>query len=192
MAQASTKSRRSSASGGKKRSSSRSSANGGGPSSSSTRSTGKTRTRTKSNSSATATRARKRTSNAKSQATQAPTEAAREAAVEGTKAAGRAVGAAVSKAKTPLIVGGAAVAGVVGGAALRDRLAKNRSNGLVGKLKGISMPSGPAKPDLQGMIKKIDFDKVSSAAERVGTYGRQVDEVAGAVKRASESAKKAK
>jgi hypothetical protein len=44
---------------------------------------------------------------------------ARQAALNGTKAAGRAVAAAGRQAKTPLIVGGAAVAGIVGGLAVR-------------------------------------------------------------------------
>jgi hypothetical protein len=47
--------------------------------------------------------------------------AAREAAVAGTKAAGRAVSGATSRAKTPLIAGGAAVAGLVGGLAVLNR-----------------------------------------------------------------------
>ena len=190
MAQASTRSKRGSSSG-TKRSSSRTSSNGGGPSASSSRSRGGSTSRKRTNnSSSTASKTRKRTSSAKSQATQAPA-SAKEAAAAGTKAAGKAVATAVSKAKTPLMVGGAAVVGVVGGAALRDRLAHNRSNGFVGRLKGVSMPSAP-KVDLQGAFKSIDFDKVSKTAQRVGNYGRQVDEVATAVKNASESAKKAK
>jgi hypothetical protein len=47
--------------------------------------------------------------------------AARKAAVAGTKAAGRAVSTAASRAKTPLITGAAALAGLVGGRALLDR-----------------------------------------------------------------------
>jgi hypothetical protein len=116
---------------------------------------------------------------------------AKDAAVEGTKAAGKAVTATVARVKTPLLVGGAAVAGAVGGAALKDRLTGSRSNGLAKRFKGVSMPNPTKNVNLEKLT-NIDFDKVASTAQKVGNYGRQVDEVASAVKRASESAKKAK
>ena len=47
--------------------------------------------------------------------------AAKLAAANGTKAAGRAIAAAGQRAKTPLIVGGAALAGVAGGLVLNRR-----------------------------------------------------------------------
>jgi hypothetical protein len=45
-------------------------------------------------------------------------------AAKGTKAAGQAVGALASIARKPLIIGGAAVAGAVGGVALSKRLGR--------------------------------------------------------------------
>ncbi len=87
------------------------------------------------------------------------------------------------------MVTGAAIAGVAGGAVLKDRLSRNHSNGLVGRLKGVSLPSPPKSLDVEKLT-NIDFDKIASTAQRISTYGRQVDEVASAVKRASESAKK--
>jgi hypothetical protein len=47
------------------------------------------------------------------------------AALAGTKAAGRAVASAADRAGTPLIVGGAAAAGVIGGLAI-DRARHNK------------------------------------------------------------------
>jgi hypothetical protein len=52
--------------------------------------------------------------------------AAREAAVAGTRAAGKAVATATSRAKVPLVAGGAAVAGFAGGLALIRRQGRRR------------------------------------------------------------------
>ena len=105
---------------------------------------------------------------------------------------------AASKAKTPLMVGGAAiagVAGVVGGAAIRNKIQGNRAGPVRKRLNGFHMPNMP-KPgkaiDVDKMRKSVDLDKVASTAQRVGTYGRQVGEVAGAVERASKAAKTGK
>jgi hypothetical protein len=137
-------------------------------------------------------RARKTASKtAKPEIPDSPAAAARQAASAGTKAAGKAVGAAVAKAKKPLAVGGAAAIGVAGGLVLRDRVSQSRSQMLTKRIKRVSLPKPPKNVDLDA-LKKIDFDKVSKAAERVGNYGRQVDEVASAVQRASEKAKKGK
>jgi hypothetical protein len=106
-------------------------------------------------------------------------------------AAGKAVAAAAGKLKTPILVGGAALAGVVGGTAIRNRITSTRSRGLGARLKNVSLPKPRKGVDLDALT-KLDFDKIAAAAERVGTYGRQIDEVAGAVRRASESAKKGK
>jgi len=117
------------------------------------------------------------------------------------------VSTAASKAKTPLMVGGAAiagVAGVVGGAAIRNKIQGNRAGPVRKRLNGFHMPNMP-KPgkaidvdkmrksvDFDKMRKSVDFDKVASTAQRVGSYGRQVGEVAGAVERASKAAKQGK
>ena len=137
--------------------------------------------------------ASKSTSNAASTASKAtePATAAREAASAVTVAAAKAVAAAAGKLKTPILVGGAALAGVAGGAAIRNRLSSTRSRGLGQRLKNVALPKSSGGVDLDALT-KLDFDKIASAAERVGTYGRQIDEVAGAVRRASESAKERK
>jgi hypothetical protein len=128
--------------------------------------------------------ASKSTSKAASTASKAaePATAAREAATAGTVAAGKAVAAAAGKLKAPILLGGMAVAGVVGGAAIRNRIASTRSRGFGRRLSSLDLDS----------LTKLDFDKIAAAADRVGAYGRQIDEVAGAVRRASETAKQGK
>jgi hypothetical protein len=97
-------------------------------------------------------------------------------AVEDTaKDAGRAVGnaagkagQAVSKAKVPLMAGGAALAGVAGGIALGNRQA-HRHRGLNGlKVKG------------------IDSDDLAKAAKKVGKVSMQIGELAVDARRARE------
>jgi len=86
-------------------------------------------------------------------------------AVEGTaKEAGHAVAQAASKAKVPLMAGGAALAGVAGGIALGNRQA-HRHRGLKG----------------------IDSDDLAKAARKVGNIGVQVGEVAYQARRAREA-----
>jgi hypothetical protein len=81
-----------------------------------------------------------------------------------------------SKAKLPLIVGGAAVAGAVGGVA-RTR-AKSKS-GPVEALKraSSSLPTPKLDP------RKLDLDKVKSAGERLSSIGQQTVDVANAVEK---------
>ncbi len=95
--------------------------------------------------------------------------------------------AAVVKAKTPLIVGSAAIAGVAGGLAVRAQHKRSRS--LAGRLGAAASKRGKAV-DLNKMRKNVDFDKLAETAQKVGTYGRQVGDVANAVERASKVAKK--
>jgi hypothetical protein len=83
--------------------------------------------------------------------------AARQAALAGTKAAGHAVTAAASRAKTPLIVGGAAMAGIAGGLAATRRVTGSRP---------------------RGRRRKVDLDAVASAARGVGALGNQVADIA--------------
>jgi hypothetical protein len=78
----------------------------------------------------------------------------------------------------------------VGGVALKDRLPNGRPKGFAKRLKGISLPKPTKGIGLDKL--NVDLDRVSSTAQRVGNYGRRVDEVASAVKNASDSAKKSK
>jgi hypothetical protein len=201
MAQAS---KRSTSSSSRKSSSSKSRSNGSSSGSRKTssraRSAGSSRARSagssraKSAGSSTASRT-KRAASANGASAAAPAAAAKDAAVAGTKAAGKAVSTAASKVKTPLMVGGAAIAGVVGGAAIRSKIQSNRAGPVRKRLNGFHMPNMP-KPgkaiDVAKLRKSVDFDRVADTAERVGSYGRQVGEVAGAVERASKAAKKGK
>jgi hypothetical protein len=201
MAQAS---KRSTSSSSRKSSSSKSRSNGSSSGSRKTssraRSAGSSRARSagssraKSAGSSTASRT-KRAASANGASAAAPAAAAKDAAVAGTKAAGKAVSTAASKVKTPLMVGGAAIAGVVGGAAIRSKIQSNRAGPVRKRLNGFHMPNMP-KPgkaiDVAKLRKSVDFDRVADTAQRVGSYGRQVGEVAGAVERASKAAKKGK
>jgi hypothetical protein len=201
MAQAS---KRSTSSSSRKSSSSKSRSNGSSSGSRKTssraRSAGSSRARSagssraKSAGSSTASRT-KRAASANGASAAAPAAAAKDAAVAGTKAAGKAVSTAASKVKTPLMVGGAAIAGVVGGAAIRSKIQSNRAGPVRKRLNGFHMPNMP-KPgkaiDVVKLRKSVDLDRVADTAQRVGSYGRQVGEVAGAVERASKAAKKGK
>jgi hypothetical protein len=201
MAQAS---KRSTSSSSRKSSSSKSRSNGSSSGSRKTssraRSAGSSRARSagssraKSAGSSTASRT-KRAASANGASAAAPAAAAKDAAVAGTKAAGKAVSTAASKVKTPLMVGGAAIAGVVGGAAIRSKIQSNRAGPVRKRLNGFHMPNMP-KPgkaiDVAKLRKSVDLDRVADTAQRVGSYGRQVGEVAGAVERASKAAKKGK
>ena len=81
----------------------------------------------------------------------------------------------MSKAKTPLIVGGTAVAGVAAGAIARGRLGKRRSKNPLARLRALSVP----KPSLD----KLDLETVKSAADRVTAYGKQASDMASALEK---------
>ena len=78
--------------------------------------------------------------------------------------AGGKVAELASKAKGPLLAGGAALAGIAGGAALSSR-SKNRRP--IDRLKSVSMP-------------KVDLDTLTDAARAVRSIGEQVGDVADA------------
>jgi hypothetical protein len=103
----------------------------------------------------------------------------KDTAIDRTKAAGHAVANAASKAKTPLIAGGTALVGAAAGAVVKDRLAANRSNNPLKRLRGVSMPKPATKLDLS----KLDLDTVKSAADRVSAYGQQASDIAAAVEK---------
>jgi hypothetical protein len=86
---------------------------------------------------------------------------------------GKKVGDLASKAKTPLVAGGAALAGIAGGVALKNRTENRRP---IGKLKTRSLPSALRNLDLS----KVDLDALTDAARRVRSLGEQVGDVADA------------
>jgi hypothetical protein len=88
------------------------------------------------------------------------------------KAGGRAVGLA-SKAKGPLLAGGAALAGIAGGVALKSRDQNRRP---LKRLSSVQLPKSLKNIDLG----KIDLDKVTDAAHKVRSIGEQVGDVADA------------
>ena len=82
--------------------------------------------------------------------------AARHAAAAGTRAAGKAAALAMRRARVPLVIGGAAVAGAVGGLAVRSR---------------------------QRQRPKLDLHAVESTAKRVSELTGQIGTVAAAMQR---------
>jgi hypothetical protein len=98
--------------------------------------------------------------------------------VAGAKSAGGGIAAAASKAKTPLIAGGAALAGVAGGLA-----AKRLSEGSKGPFaKAVS------KSPLSG-TGSLDLETLTSAGKKVGSFGQQVGDIAAAVENARKKSK---
>lgn len=96
-------------------------------------------------------------------------------AVEGAgdkaKSAGKTVSKAASKAKVPLVAGGAALAGAAGGMALAATK-KGRKSGL-GK-------AVARRPKI-----KVDSKDVAKAAKGVGNFSAQVSEIAGGLENAA-------
>jgi hypothetical protein len=80
-----------------------------------------------------------------------------------------------SKAKAPLLVGGAALAGIAGGLVMRERNHKSRN-----PLKRIG---GPSAAKAMSGVSKIDVDSLTTAAKRVGKIGQQVGDVAEAAEK---------
>jgi len=97
--------------------------------------------------------------------------------VEGsTKEAGQAVGKAASKAKTPLLAGGAALAGAAGGLALSAMRSRQSQSH---KVLGMKMP--------QPKRVKVRSRDVARAAKEVGTFGQHVGELATEMRHAREA-----
>lgn len=103
-------------------------------------------------------------------------EAVKHAVGDKAKTAGQSVGKAASKAKVPLLAGGAAIAGVGGAMALAA------SKG--GRKKGMKnlKAAMPRKPKV-----KIKSGDLAKAAKEVGKVSAQVGEIADGISRASES-----
>jgi hypothetical protein len=81
-----------------------------------------------------------------------------------------------SKAKTPLVAGGAALAGIAGGIALKSRTESRRP---VKRLRAVSLPKSVKNIDLS----KLDLKAITSAARRVQSVGEQVGDVADATEK---------
>ncbi len=101
-------------------------------------------------------------------------DSARRAVEEKAKGAGHAVGSVASKAKVPLMAGGAAIAGAAGGLALGVRQAHRR--------KGIGVAI-PRRPQL-----KVDSHDLARAAKEVGSFGAQMGQLASELQRTREVA----
>jgi hypothetical protein len=99
----------------------------------------------------------------------------KDTAVGRTKAAGHAIADAASKAKTPLIAGGTALAGVAVGAVVKDRV--DSSKGPIKRLRSSSMASSAKN------LGKVDPGTVKSVADRVTTYGQRASDIAAAVEK---------
>jgi hypothetical protein len=125
--------------------------------------------------------AKKRTSSngnqAKATRTARPRSQARSAAESQTKTAGQAVGQMASKARTPLIAGGMALAGAAAGAVIRARVTGTRSRNPLVRVRGMAMPTPKIELD------KLDFDQLKSAAERVSAYGQQASDIVAAIEK---------
>ena len=89
---------------------------------------------------------------------------------------GKRVGDLASKAKTPLVAGGAALAGIAGGVALKSRTENRRP---VERLRFRALPKSFRNIDLS----KVDLDAVTDAARRIRSLGEQVGDVADAAEK---------
>lgn len=87
---------------------------------------------------------------------------------------GNGLGKVVSKAKLPLVAGGAAVAGAAGGLALASSKQARKSRLTKAMMR---------RPKV-----KIDSKNMAKAAKEVGNFGAQVGELASELQRARESA----
>jgi hypothetical protein len=81
-----------------------------------------------------------------------------------------------SKAKGPLLAGGAALAGVAGGVALKSR---NESRRPIKSLRSVSLPKSLKNIDLG----KVDLDAITDAGRRVRSIGEQVGDVVDAAEK---------
>ena len=80
-----------------------------------------------------------------------------------------------SKAKTPVLAGGAALAGIAGALVMRDR---SKTRNPLKKMSARSMPKGMSKSLNKLDPSKVDVDSLTSAGRRVGKIGQQVGAVA--------------
>jgi hypothetical protein len=86
---------------------------------------------------------------------------------ETVRKTGQRVSSLASKAKTPLVAGGAALAGLAGGVALKNRTeAKRRPTS---RFRSVQLPKS---------LKNIDLEQIIDAGRRVRSIGEQVGDVA--------------
>jgi hypothetical protein len=148
-------------------------ANGSRASGSGNRSTAKKRTSSNGNRAKATRTARPRSQARLAAEGQTGTESVKDTA----KTAGHAVGQMASKARTPLIAGGMALAGAAAGAVIRSKVTASRSRNPLARVRGMSVPT--PKIDLN----KLDLDRFKSAAERVSAYGQQASDIAAAIEK---------
>jgi hypothetical protein len=98
------------------------------------------------------------------------------------KSAGQGVGKVASKAKVPLVAGGAAIAGAGGAMALAAASKGGRKKGMK-NLKAAM----PKKPKVSKPKVKIRSQDVAKAAKEVGKVSAQVGEIANGIQRAQDS-----
>jgi len=104
----------------------------------------------------------------------------RDAVSSGAQTTGSAIGTAASKAKGPVIAGGAALAGLVGGAALASRGGRRR-------VLGVPVPgTRRALINVKRPTRGGGTRDVMKAAGQVGNAGRQMAELASEVRMARE------
>jgi methyl-accepting chemotaxis protein len=103
--------------------------------------------------------------------------------------AARDVGSILKRAKTPLLAGGAALAGVAGGLALRARgnhrggALSNFRNSLPGNSNGLNLRRGGFKRGVRQLSKSV-----SEVAERADRIGQGVSKAANTVQKVSDTA----
>jgi hypothetical protein len=105
----------------------------------------------------------------------------RNGASSAVSSAGQTVAAAASKAKTPLIAGGAALAGAAGTLLIKNRMSTPK--GPIQKLRAASLPK-PSLPKFNGeFLNNLDLGRVKSTAERVSSLGQQAADIAAAAEK---------
>ena len=115
--------------------------------------------------------------------------AARQAVESTTKGAGQTVSKVASKAKTPLLASGAALAGAAGGMALGAMRSRHSHSH---KLLGVKMPQPKNSHKLLGVKMpqpkrvKVRSRDVAKAAKEVGSFGQQVGALATELRHARE------
>jgi hypothetical protein len=128
----------------------------------------------------------------------------KETAANGASSVGsaaRSVGQAAKRAKTPLLAGGAALAGFAGAAIARSQSKSNSRGGALDSLRdalpsrpqssGFNLPKLPKRGGgLKGGVRKVSHN-VSEAAKQADQFGQRISNVANAVQRVSETADKA-
>jgi len=139
------------------------------------RTTGKAKTR---KTAASASRANGRAKSKSSSNGHGRIDSAVHAVEETAKDAGHSIGSAASKAKVPLLAGGAALAGAAGGIALGARQSRRHGGGPIMR---------PRRPQV-----KVKSQDLAKAAKEVGSFGAQMGRLASELQQAREVANSGK